>query len=143
MLAAARELRQPQTSAEAKLWARLRDRRLGGFKFRRQYPIARFILDFCCPECCLAVELDGCSHMEPAQQEYDALRTAWLNEQGYRVIRFTNQDVYQRLDHVLEAILAECQQPSPPAPICVNLRAQGWGKTREEARETLGGGSEL
>ncbi len=73
----ARELRQPQTPAERKLWSRLRNQRLGGFKFRRQHPIDRFIVDFYCATCHLVVEVDGDSHTE--QAEYDAARTAWLN----------------------------------------------------------------
>ena len=116
ILANARELRQPQTPAESKLWARLRNRQLGGFKFRRQHPIGRFIVDFYCAATRLVIEIDGDSHAE--QVEYDQARTAWLSEQGYRVIRFRNQDVYRRVDEVLEAILVECQGtvPSPPAP---------------------------
>jgi very-short-patch-repair endonuclease len=107
ILARARELRQPQTPAESKLWARLRNSQLG-FKFRRQHPIDRFIVDFYCAACRLVVEIDGDSHAQ--QIEYDAARTDWLNERGYRVIRFANRDVYQNLDAVLEVILGECQK---------------------------------
>jgi len=118
ILAHARELRQPQTPAESKLWTCLRNRQLGGFKFRRQHPIDRFIVDFYCAACRLVVETDGDSHAD--QVEYDAARTAWLNEQGYCVIRFCNRDVHRNIDAVLEVILAECQKlspPSPPAPL--------------------------
>jgi len=118
ILAHARESRQPQTPAESKLWARLRNRQLGGFKFRRQHPIGRFIVDFYCAASRLVIEIDGDSHAD--QVEYDAARTAWLNEQGHRVIRFRNRHVYRDIDAVLEAILAECQKlgsPSPPAPL--------------------------
>jgi very-short-patch-repair endonuclease len=104
--ATARQLRQPQTPAEARLWARLRAQHLGP-KFRRQHPIGRFIVDFCCPVQHLIIEIDGDTHED--QQEYDAQRTAWLHEQGYRVIRFTNEDVRERLEGVLEAILLECR----------------------------------
>ena len=107
ILARARELRQPQTPAESKLWARLRNSQLG-FKFRRQHPIDRFIADFYCAACRLVVEVDGDSHAR--QVEYDAARTEWLSERGYRVIRFANRDVYQNLDAVLEAILGECRK---------------------------------
>jgi very-short-patch-repair endonuclease len=106
LLAWARELRQPQTPAERKLWARLRDRQLGGLKFRRQHPIGRFIVDFYCAGCGLVVEVDGDTHAE--QVEYDQARTAWLEAQGYHVIRFANRDVHQQTDAVLEAILREC-----------------------------------
>jgi very-short-patch-repair endonuclease len=104
----ARELRQPQTPAERALWRRLRNRQLGP-KFRRQHPIGRFIVDFYCAEARLATEIDGDSHAE--QAKYDAQRTAWLAEQGTRVIRFTNRQVHQQIEAVLEAILNECQNP--------------------------------
>jgi len=109
VLERARELRQPQTPAEQKLWARLRDRQLGGFKFRRQHPIGRFIVDFCCADRQLVVEIDGDSHAE--QVEYDQARTEWLCEQGYSVIRFSNQAVWRQIEAVIEAILAACQKP--------------------------------
>jgi very-short-patch-repair endonuclease len=118
ILARARELRQPQTPAETKLWACLRNRQLGDFKFRRQHPIDRFIVDFYCAACRLVIEVDGDSHAE--QVEYDQARTEWLNDRGYRVIRFTNRDVFQQLDAVLEAILEECDRlaldPISPSP---------------------------
>lgn len=106
---AARELRRRQTPAEEVLWRRLRGQRLAGCKFRRQHPVGHFIVDFCCPTRRLAVEIDGDSHAH--QAEYDAARTEWLNQCGYRVMRFSNADVYERLEAVLEAILVECQQP--------------------------------
>jgi very-short-patch-repair endonuclease len=108
LLARARELRQPQTPAEQRLWAALRNRHLEGFKFRRQHPIGRFIVDFYCYECALVVEIDGDSHV--AQMEYDQARTEWLSDRGNRVLRFTNQDVERRLDAVLEAIWEECRR---------------------------------
>jgi very-short-patch-repair endonuclease len=109
----ARELRQPQTQAEAILWRQLRDRRLKGLKFRRQHPIGRFIVDFCYPKHKLVVEIDGDTHA--TQTEYDAARAEWLEMQGYRVIRFTNQEVYRQLPAVLEAILAACQEETANA----------------------------
>ncbi len=108
ILERARELRQPQTPIEGKLWARLRDRQLGGFKFRRQHPIGRFVVDFYCADCRLVVEVDGDSHAD--QVEYDQARTEWLNEQGYIVVRFPNWAVQSQLEVVLAAILAECQR---------------------------------
>ena len=115
ILARARELRQPQTPAEQKLWSRLRNQQLGGFKFRRQHPIDRFITDFYCALCHLIIEVDGDSHAE--QVEYDAARTEWLNAHGYHVIRFTNREVAHQLGAVLEVIQAEClkllNSPSP------------------------------
>jgi very-short-patch-repair endonuclease len=108
LLARAREMRHPQTPAEGKLWARLRNAQLGGYKFRRQHPIDRFIVDFYCAACRLVIEIDGDTHAE--QVEYDAARTEWLIERGYRVVRFQNDDVHRRLEAVLEAILAECER---------------------------------
>ena len=117
ILARARELRHPQTPVELKLWPRLRGRRLGGFKFRRQVPIGRFIVDFYCPALRLVVEVDGDSHAD--QVEYDAARTAWLEEQGCHVIRYPNRDVHQHIGAVLESILAHCHRltdASSPLP---------------------------
>jgi very-short-patch-repair endonuclease len=123
ILAAARELREPLTPAERKLWARLRDRQLDGIKFRCQHPIGRFVVDFYCAACGLVIEIDGDSHAE--QVEYDRARTVWLNEQGYRVIRFFNGDVYERIDAVLEAILAECEKQDSPSPPPLSLGGRG------------------
>ncbi len=103
ILQRSRDLRHPLTPAEAKVWARVRNRQLG-YKIRRQHPLGRFIADFCCPETKLVIEIDGDTHTAPDQIEYDAARTAWLEGQGYRVIRFTNAEVHQPLEAVLEAI---------------------------------------
>jgi very-short-patch-repair endonuclease len=104
----ARELRRTQTPAEKRLWANLRDRQLGGFKFRRQYPIGRFVVDFYCASRRLVIEVDGDSHAE--QVAYDSARSEWLGGRGYRVVRFSNREVDRELDAVLEAILVECRQ---------------------------------
>ena len=97
-----RELRQAQTKAEQHLWKYLRNRRLGGRKFRRQFPIPPYILDFYCHEMHLAVELDGSQHM--LKEKYDRKRTEFLENQGIRVLRFWNHDVLQRTEKVLEMI---------------------------------------
>jgi very-short-patch-repair endonuclease len=104
----ARELRQPQTPAEQKLWALLRGRNLAGYKFRRQHPIGNFIVDFYCPQAKLVIEVDGDIHA--AQQEYDAARTVWLQERGYRVIRFANREIFDRPDAVGSEILKMCSE---------------------------------
>ena len=96
------------------LWMRLRNQLLCGFKFRRQHPIGRFIVDFYCASGKFVIEIDGDSHLQ--QVEYDEARTQWLNDAGYRVVRFTNQDVYSNLDAVLETILRECQRGRSPSP---------------------------
>ena len=102
----ARELRRDQTPAERELWARLRGKQLCGLKFRRQHPIGRCIVDFCCVASKLVIEVDGDSHA--FQEEYDSARTAYLEERGYRVIRFTNQQVHRQLDDVLAEVARQC-----------------------------------
>ena len=104
----ARELRQPMTPVEAKLWQRLRRRQLNGHYFRRQHPIDNSIADFYCAKARLVVEVDGDVHA--MQEEHDNVRTEWLEERGYRVIRFTNDKVFRQLDAVLESILAACEE---------------------------------
>ena len=98
-------LRTGQTDAERKLWSRLRNRQLGGLKFRRQHPIGPYILDFYCHEAKLAVELDGSGHQEPDQAEYDDNRSVELQAMGIRVVRFWNSDVMENLEGVLEFII--------------------------------------
>jgi very-short-patch-repair endonuclease len=111
----ARSLRGHQTDAEQLLWHRLRNRRLQGWKFRRQHEIDLFIVDFACPDAALIVELDGGQHGE--QQIYDEARTRKLQERGYRVLRFWNNDLLTNIDGVLEVILEALASPSPsPQP---------------------------
>ncbi|RKE53875.1 MULTISPECIES: DUF559 domain-containing protein [unclassified Sphingomonas] len=99
----ARELRRDATEAEDRLLYRLRSRRLGNFKFRRQVEVGPFIADFLCMDAMLVVEVDGSQHIDEAA--YDDDRTAFLATKGYRVIRVWNNDVMQRMDGVLAAIL--------------------------------------
>jgi very-short-patch-repair endonuclease len=102
----AHELRQNATDAERRLWATLRDRRLQGHKFRRQHPIGRFIVDFACTKRRLVIEADGGQHNESTA---DVRRTAWLESQGWRVIRFWNNDILANTEGVLCAILEALQ----------------------------------
>ncbi len=99
---AARCLRERLTPAEAKLWDALQCRQLGGLKFRCQHPVGQFILDFYCPAQKLVVEVDGVIHEQ--QQDYDLARTVQLEAFGYRVLRFTNEEVLSDLPSVLERI---------------------------------------
>ena len=101
--ARARELRRAMTPAEQALWTRIRDGQLDGAHFRRQHAVGNFIVDFFCAKAKLVVEIDGNVHA--TQADYDAARTQWLEEQRQcRVIRFTNEDVFRRMDAVLEEI---------------------------------------
>jgi len=104
ILTHAREMRHPQTPAESELWRALRNRQ-SGYKFRRQHPVDRFIIDFYCAEAKLLIEVDGASHLEPEQQEYDKLRTEYLEELGYKVIRFMNDEVKFNIHSVTNEIL--------------------------------------
>jgi very-short-patch-repair endonuclease len=100
----ARRLRAAQTSAEAKLWQALRDRRLAGWKFRRQHPLDRFVVDFVTIDGKLIVEVDGATHGTASELARDDNRTRRLEALGFRVVRVTNTDVYDNLDGVLEMI---------------------------------------
>jgi very-short-patch-repair endonuclease len=112
----ARKLRRDQTDAERKLWFRLRDRRLNGMKFRRQMPIRSYVVDFCCESAHLVVELDGGQHNERSVE--DAKRTADLEDYGYLVLRFWNNDVMSNIDGVLDTIVATAsQEPPHPNPL--------------------------
>jgi len=106
LIARSRELRKEQTKAEAVLWEELRNRRLGGFKFRRQHPYEVFILDFYCIEAKLGIEVDGADHQGEENQEYDKDRTEILGEEGIKIIRFWNSEVKGDLEGVVEKILA-------------------------------------
>ena len=94
------------TLAEVLLWKELQGRKLGGWKFRRQQGIGKYIVDFCCPEGRLVVELDGEPHFTEEGVVKDARRTEFLEGQGFRVIRFVNRAVLKNMAGVLEAILA-------------------------------------
>jgi very-short-patch-repair endonuclease len=100
----ARGLRQRQTVAEKTLWARLRNRQLEGVKFRRQQPIGHYVVDFASFENRIVVEIDGGQHNECEMKEKDEARTLWLRKEGYRVLRFWNNEVLGNLDGVLEVI---------------------------------------
>jgi chorismate synthase/very-short-patch-repair endonuclease len=100
----AKENRKQPTEEENILWQALRNRNLEGYKFRRQHPIAGYIPDFVCLERKLMVEIDGGYHNMKEQKEFDEQRTQWLNEHGYRMIRFTNEEVKEQLAAVLRKL---------------------------------------
>jgi very-short-patch-repair endonuclease len=99
----ARELRKNLTEAELTLWKHLRLRQFGGYKFRRQQPIGKYIVDFVCLEKRLIIEVDGGQHSE--QVSYDLERSAWLEEQGFRVLRFWDNQVLKETEAVKEVII--------------------------------------
>jgi very-short-patch-repair endonuclease len=114
----ARSLRRNMTDAERRLWAELRAHRFEDAGFRRQVPLGAYVADFVCHRAKLIIELDGGQHGAAAQAAHDARRTAWLEGQGFRVLRFWNTDVLTNLEGVLTCIAAELaavptSQPSP------------------------------
>ena len=110
----AKLLRQQQTNAEHLLWLHLRDRRLANYKFRRQLPIGSYIADFVCMSARLIIEVDGGQHA--TNTNFDEQRTNFLNQQGYAVIRFWNNEVLQNLDGVLIVVLKELKKRETPSP---------------------------
>ena len=109
----ARALRHSSTDAERRLWSVLRNRKLGGIKFRRQYAIGNYIADFVCLERRLVVELDGGQHADATA--YDSARSAWLATQGFRVLRLWNTEFFEDIEHAKDTIWAALEetQPSP------------------------------
>jgi len=100
----ARALRQQSTEAEKQLWCYLRGKQLEGAKFRRQQPIGEYIVDFVSFSRKLVVEVDGGQHTQPREQLRDRRRDAWLQEQGFTVLRFWNNDVLKNVEGVIEAV---------------------------------------
>ena len=101
------DLRHNMTRAEKLLWGQLRNRKMNGFRFRRQHPINEFIVDFFCYEAKLVIELDGDVHMDRAQMEKDIDRTRILNRHGLFVIRFKNEEVEKNMKYVISQINKE------------------------------------
>ena len=100
----ARNLRKNMTPQERKLWALLRNNQYKNFSFRRQYPIGNYIVDFICWELKLVIEIDGGQHNQPQDIEYDQVRTNFLKEKGFRVIRFWNNDIDNNIEGVFEKL---------------------------------------
>jgi adenine-specific DNA-methyltransferase len=117
----ARDLRRTQTEPEQLVWKKLRDRRFADFKFRWQYPLGNYIVDFVCLGRRLILELDGGHHDEPTQENYDARRDAWLGSQGFKLLRFWNHQGMSEWDIVEDIIWNELPtipltpNPSPAA----------------------------
>ena len=102
------------TDAERRLWQKLRQRQLSKCRFRRQMPMGQYIVDFVCLERRLIVEVDGGQHQE--QGEYDARRDRWLREQGFRLLRFWNNEVLGNMEGVLRRILTYLSPPHSLPP---------------------------
>ena len=115
----ARSLRKDESHAEKRLWAQLRNRTLDGCKFVRQSPVGPYIADFLCREAKLVIEADGATHSKPAEIERDRARTRYLEAEGYRVLRFQNDEIINGMDDVLTVIRSALAHiPSPPPSLC-------------------------
>jgi len=116
----AKQLRHELTDCERLLWQHLRNRQLGGFKFRRQYPLPPYVLDFYCSELGLAIELDGGQHFSDEALHKDAERSRYLERYGVRVLRFSNREVLAQMPEVLAEILRQAEMTAPhPSPLPV------------------------
>lgn len=111
----ARNLRHKATNAESLLWACLRARRVNQRKFRRQHPVAPYVLDFYCAEIRLAIELDGGQHYDAKGKAHDASREAFLRSRGIETLRFTNDDMLKHTDSVLNVIWDRTRNNDPAA----------------------------
>lgn len=99
------ELRSKPTSQESLLWKRLKGRQLNGLKFRRQYGIGKYVVDFYCPEKKLAIEIDGDSHYNEQAERSDIDRDSYLESLGVKIIRFTNKEAMNKIEGVFEEII--------------------------------------
>jgi very-short-patch-repair endonuclease len=108
-------MRRDCTEVERKFWWEVRDRRLKGFKFKRQFLIGPYIVDFACLDAGLAVELDGGQHAD--RMAYDKKRDAYLKARGFRVLRFWNTEFLANKNCVLEALLCQLESPPHPGPL--------------------------
>ncbi|MEM1118576.1 MAG: endonuclease domain-containing protein [Bacteroidota bacterium] len=110
-----RTLRLGATPAERRLWKHLRRKRLDGWRWRRQYGIGPFIVDFYCPEARLGVEVDGAVHDDPSRAAYDAERERWLADVAdVRMLRVTNREVFKRIEDVVGTIRGVLDEGRPP-----------------------------
>ena len=121
----AKHLRENTTDAERRLWRVLRLKQVGGMRFRRQQPLGPFVVDFFCSAAKLIIELDGDQHGTDEAAAYDAHRTRWLEERGYKVLRFANGEVLEA--HVIETIWHEVESrlPLPERPSAVRPSLKG------------------
>ena len=125
----AKQLRRAMTKAETLLWRYLKAHHVNGLGFRRQTPIGPFIADFCCHAARLVIEVDGTSHDWAERQQRDATRDQWLVSQGYRVLRFTNDDVLRNL----EGVVAQIREVAIVVPPSLSLPHKGGGNDNGQA----------
>jgi Uncharacterized protein conserved in bacteria len=148
----ARHLRKQMTNAETILWSRLRCGAHGGFRFRKQHPIGPYIADFACVSAQLIIEVDGETHGSDAQVRYDQRRSAYMKARGWHILRVTNEEVYQHLNMVLDAIAQTLEgklkppsvaaRPLPPrssfgAEMSPPAGAEKWGEPQRKLRGFL------
>jgi very-short-patch-repair endonuclease len=129
----AKQLRRTMTRAETLLWRHLKADRLAGLNFRRQTPIGNYMADFVAHSCKLIVELDGESHDFEERIRHDERRDRWLISRGYRVLRFTNDDVLKNLEGVVLSIAEAAEQVAPLSP---TLPRKGGGNPSADASLT-------
>ena len=135
VLGNAKHMRSNPTEAESALWRVLRSKRLSGWKFKRQQPLGRYIVDFVCFAERLIVEADGSQHID---SDYDTRRDAWLVSQDFRLLRFWNNDILKNPDGVLTSILVELDstpvgiEPTAPLPLSPGPPPQG-GREKKDS----------
>ena len=134
----ARSLRRRQTDAEARLWSKLRDRRLAGLKFRRQVPCGPYIADLLCDEAMLIVEVDGAGHSDNSRIQSDKDRSAYLETLGYKVLRCWNLDIDRNITDVLDGIylasVPRLKAPHPALRATFSLREKERNRTSSETK---------
>jgi very-short-patch-repair endonuclease len=129
----AKQLRRTMTRAETLLWRHLKAKRLAGLGFRRQSPMGNYIADFVAHSCKLVVEVDGESHDFESRLRHDNRRDEWFRSRGYRVLRFTNDDVMKNLEGVVIAIRQAAEQAAPPS---LTLPRKGGGNSSADGAES-------
>ena len=107
-----RELRNRLSRAEIYLWSRVKNKQILGYKFRRQYSVGNFVVDFYCPKLKLAIEVDGPSHFTKEAKEYDKNREEYIKSFGIRFLRVTNLDVYRNMEGVIDKIIEVIKKSS-------------------------------
>jgi very-short-patch-repair endonuclease len=122
------------TPAETLLWRYIKAHRIDGMGFRRQMPMARYVADFVCHSARLIVELDGESHDFASSQRNDRQRDAWFKSQGYRVLRFTNDDVRRNLEGVIQVIREAAAASARSVPPSLSLPHKGGGNSHTAIR---------